>query len=525
MSAVPLAALRDFREAITASHVVTDPVALARVAATTFETTHTVPLILRPGSADEVSRCLVIAARYGIPVHPVSAGRNWGFGSSVPPRDGCAVMDLARMNRVLDFDEDMAWVTVEPGVTFGALYDYLRTRGSRLFASTTGASPAASVLGNALERGDGSGPYGDRWQHVCALEVVLSTGERVCTGFGRYGMDAMTPLHRGGLGPSIDGLFSQSNYGVVTRMTVWLSPLPRSLQVVRFAIADDNQLPALVDTLRTLRLDGTLRSAVGLWNDYRVLSTRQPYPWTPQGGRTPLTATEMDALRPSWGGGRWFGTTALYAPTEAVGKALREHLVSVLAPRVDTWSLDERSGEPRSGHELLVEHDPAFLFLQGVPHEESLRSVYWRKRVSPTTGLDPDRDRCGVLWLALAVPLRGDALARAAALVHPVFLHHGFEPMLAFIAQTDRTAYFVPAIVYDRDIPGEDSKAMALHDELLHRCIAAGFPPYRLGVQSMSKSPGVTDDSTAVLARIRAALDPAGIVSPGRYECSPRALG
>ena len=80
----------------------------------------------------------------------------------------------------------LAYVTVEPGVTFAALHAFLRARGSRLFASTTGGSPHASVVGNALERGDGSGPYGDRLQHACALEVVLPTGEVVHTGHDRF---------------------------------------------------------------------------------------------------------------------------------------------------------------------------------------------------------------------------------------------------------------------------------------------------------------------------------------------------
>ncbi len=56
------------------------------------------------------------------------------------------------MDRILDFDEDLAYVTIEPGVTFGRLYAFLREKGSSLMTGTPGTTPEASVIGNTLER-------------------------------------------------------------------------------------------------------------------------------------------------------------------------------------------------------------------------------------------------------------------------------------------------------------------------------------------------------------------------------------
>jgi 4-cresol dehydrogenase (hydroxylating) len=156
--------------------------------------------------------------------------------------------------------------------------------------------------------------------------------------------------------------------------------------------------------------------------------------------------------------------------------------------------------------------------LQGIPHEQSLKSVYWRKRSPAPADPDPDRDRCGVLWLCPTVPLRGADVLAAAQTAEHVLLGHGFEPLLAFISQTERTAYFFPMIVYDRDEPGADARARAAHDTLLSELIRLGFLPHRLGLASMDSLPPPRDDYGALLARLKHAFDPADILASGRYD-------
>ena len=58
-----------------------------------------------------------IANRWKVAVYPISSGRNWGYGSRVPAADGCVLLDLGRMNQIVDFNEELGYVTVEPGVT------------------------------------------------------------------------------------------------------------------------------------------------------------------------------------------------------------------------------------------------------------------------------------------------------------------------------------------------------------------------------------------------------------------------
>jgi 4-cresol dehydrogenase (hydroxylating) len=72
--------------------------------------------------------------------------------------------------------------------------------------------------------------------------------------------------------------------------------------------------------------------------------------------------------------------------------------------------------------------------------------------------------------------------------------------------------------MYDRDLPGEDQRAAACHDRVLRELLDAGFPPYRLGVQSMESIPHAEGAYEALMRTLKGAVDPHDILSPGRYD-------
>ena len=520
--------LEAWRARIGSGSVITDPAALAQSARATFRTSHRVHAILRPANRDQISDCTRIANEGRIPLYPLSTGKNWGYGSGAPT-DDAVLLDLSRLDQITGFDEQLGYVTVEPGVTQRQLYDFLQAKSSKLWMDATGASPDCSIIGNTLERGFGHTPYGDHFAHVCGLEVVLASGEVINTGFARFPGVHAAPVYRWGVGPAIDGLFSQSNFGIVTRMTVWLMPKPEHFEACFFRCDREEDLPPLINALRPLRLNGTLPGAAHIANDYKVASGIQLYPWEQMKGVTPLDAKTMAALRKKFNCGVWNGSVGLYGTRRQVAEARRllkaalRGLVSKIQ-FVDSAKLHlaRRFAKPYglvTGWDItraLELVQPVFGLMQGVPTEQPLRSCYWRKRSVPEQ-MDVDRDGCGLLWCSPLAPLDGAHAAAISAISSRIMLANGFEPMISITLLTERAIGCVISICYDRDVPGEDERASDCHRQLLSELNAAGYVPYRLGLDSMTQM-STPDGFNNLLRSLKEALDPHGILSPGRYQ-------
>ena len=491
------ASLVRWRDLLGDAHVWTDPARLTAGARTTFATTQRSDAVIRPADAAQVAACVRIAFEHDVPLYPLSCGKNLGYGSRVPSRDGAVVLDLGRLDRIVDFDERLAYVTVEPGVTFRQLSRFLRTCRARVFASVTGGPADASVLANALERGDGSGPLGDRFAHVAGLEVVLPDGGRLETGFGRFAGAATTPLATWGVGPALDGLFSQSGLGVVTRMTIWLAPYPASFALGWWTAA---ALPPVVEALRGLRLTGVVTATTPVWNDLKLLTVVGRYPWD-EAGTTPLPEAVRRELRARARFGLWNGTVSLYGASAAHLAALRE----LVTAAIDGIAFQAGPADPLDAEEEAC--GPAL----GVPHDRNLASLYWRKRAVPAQ-LDPDADGCGFVWLSHGVPFEGGHAERAAAVVETELGAAGFEPCVALLGVTPRMLQLVASISYDRDIGGEDERALACCARARAALQALGYPPFRAGLQDLDPGRGASPVYDRFVDAITQAIDPKHIL-------------
>jgi len=112
------------------------------------------------------------------------------------------------------------------------MYDELVRRGDKLMLDVTTGPPQGGMIGNALDKGAGYTPYFDHFGFSCGMEVVLGNGEVMRTGDGSLNHDRLVNWHTSkySFGPILDGLFTQSNFGIVTRMGVWLLPRPPAVQ-------------------------------------------------------------------------------------------------------------------------------------------------------------------------------------------------------------------------------------------------------------------------------------------------------
>ena len=214
-----------------------------------------------PANVEQVQAIVRAANRYRTPLYAISTGRNLGYGGAAPALSGSVVVDLKRMNRVLEVNVRDAYVLVEPGVSFIDLGRYFAEH-NLPFMVAAAENGAGGPIGNALDHG-GSAVRGDNFAAVCGLEVVLPNGELLRTGSGAVANPKLWQNYRYGFGPFIEGIFSQSNFGIVTKMGFWLERQPELIQNFAVVSSRSDDLGPLIDTVQLMRNEGLIRFSGG----------------------------------------------------------------------------------------------------------------------------------------------------------------------------------------------------------------------------------------------------------------------
>jgi 4-cresol dehydrogenase (hydroxylating) len=210
-----------------------------------------------PDNAEEVQKVVEIANKYKVPIYPISTGKNLGYGGSAPVLSGSVVLDLKRMNRILEVNDQNHYVLVEPGVSYFDLYRHIEDNGYDLMMDCP--DPGwGSLIGNALDHGCGytTTPFRDHFDAHCGMEVVLANGEILRTGMGALPGAKTWQEYPYGFGPSLDGIFSQSNFGVITKMGFWLQPKPEAFRKVTINVYNREDIIPLVSIQTYLENSG-----------------------------------------------------------------------------------------------------------------------------------------------------------------------------------------------------------------------------------------------------------------------------
>ena len=172
-------------------------------------------------STDQVSKLLALADQERIPVMARGAGTGL-CGLSVPARGGI-VMDMARMNRILEVSIPDRLVVVQPGVVYAELQKALAPEGF-FFPPDPASGQMCTLGGNVATNAGGlrAAKYGVTRDYVLGLEVVLADGSIMRTG---------TRTIKSSSGLDLTRLFvgSEGTLGVVTEVTLKISPLPKEI--------------------------------------------------------------------------------------------------------------------------------------------------------------------------------------------------------------------------------------------------------------------------------------------------------
>ncbi len=507
-----------------------DEETLARYGRTTQAEAPQPGVVLFPNSTEQVQEIVRIASQYGVVVYPISCGKNWGYGDACPSSDGAAIVDLGRMNRIVEVNRELAYCVIEPGVTQGQLYDYLQENDTGLWMDATAAGPESSLVGNTADRGFGHTRYGDHILTVSGLEIVLADGRVLRTGFGHYPDAKATHVYPYGVGPFMDGLFTQSNYGIITRLGLWLMPEPEAFSFFYIQAPKFEDFPTVIDRLRPLRLQGVLQTAIHIGNDFRVIAGSGKYPWELAKGVTPLPRDVREILRKEKDLWAWNGSGSISGTKDHVRaskKALKRALDGLARVRfVDDKKLElgkkvvgaaNKRGVLKVLGGKLQALIPNYELLKGVPTREPLRGAQWRLRNPTEEVCDPLDPGVGLYWVSPVMPMLGAEAMTILKLVEPVFTKHDFDMIVSFILLTERCLVAIFNVAFDKSVEGEPEKASACYSELVDTLHSQGYYIYRAGLQGMPKLQRPGDVFWDVAAQIKQTLDPKDIIARGRY--------
>ncbi len=408
----------------------------------------------------QVSALLRFADAHKIPV--TARGAGYGYvGGCVPVRSGIA-LSLARMNRIKEISFADGVAVVEPGVITGALQ--AQARAQRLFYPPDPASLQHCSMGGNVATNAG-GPrclkYGVTRNYVVGLEVVLANGEVLRTG-GR--------VHKNKTGFDLIGLFvgSEGMLGIVTEITVKLLPLPPARATLSAAF---EKMTTAAATVQEIFAQGFLPASLEIADHFTLEAARRDL--------------GADLVAP--------GSAHLLVDLDGQPETVRLEMAKLQA-------LVE-SKRPNRLEVATVEADCERLWALRRGFSNSLRAT-------------------GLTKLNQDIVVPRSRLVDLVEFAEKLQQKHGF-PVAAFGHAGDGNIHVnIMAEGYNQSAEVR-AKVEAALDELFAQVLAWGgviTGEHGIGLAKKRWWPEATSEvSREVHRRLKAALDPAGILNPGKF--------
>jgi 4-cresol dehydrogenase (hydroxylating) flavoprotein subunit len=467
--------------------------------------------VVMPTTVEEVQAVVRIANEHAIPLWTHGQGRNNAYGGGAPRVKGAVTVSLRRMNKVLEINEELGYAVVEPGTSWLELYEAIQAGGHNLMMSCTDLG-WGSVIGNALDHGLTYTPYGQDFMMPCGMEVVLGDGDLLRTGMGAMPGNPAWHVYKRGLGPTLDQLFMQSNFGIVTRMGVWLLPMPETFMAVWLRVWAEDDVVPLIDTLRRLRLDRTIEGVPVLYNTLLAAAgTTKRTDWYE--GDDPIPDGIIDKIGRELGTGRFtlrcglFGDEPVVDHNYAKIKSAFEQI-----PGAEVWSTKTPAvGIPQLTH-------PGELVAGGVPNMEANHQTFWYSS-----------EHGGHIGASPVVPLTGEHFYRVHKLLRRTIEDEAsLDYMVGAPVISARSLINIGDITYDAQDEDQARRAYDAAKLLVTRAAEAGYGEYRahLDTMDLAQAHYSFNDNAYLrfLEKIKDAVDPGGILSPGKQGIWPRAM-
>ncbi len=451
---------------------------------------------VRPTSAADVAAIVRACGERGWPLHPVSGGRNWGMGSFLPDAEDCVVVDLSALKAIGPLNRDTATIRIEAGVTQAELDAWLRQHAPEFAFNVTGAGPATTIIGNALERG--LGYTGSRTEDLFGFEAVLADGSEHRPDPAWFSPTGVIPA-----GMQVEPLFAQSGLAVVTAAHLRL----RQRQEYEAAIVVSGDPEPVFATVVTAYREGLFTLPVHMGGGGRIDGLGRGF-LRQRWGREP-SMEEVRRIFPLSAETSALG--ALHGRARVVRAAVSE-LRRLAAPGVrvrvatdarfrlaETWC---RRFGLRDKAEFFGALRPLMALAWGEPTQAGVAGLDL-----PVGTDDPDRAPRGCFYFnAVSAPVWSASaeIERLCASAWP-------DWALTRVFNSGRELVHVINWRFDdADTARAQAALKAFTADLRQR----GYPPYRLSQQAM------TPVGSNVARSIKQALDPRNLISPGHYPAA-----
>ncbi|NQY65854.1 MAG: FAD-binding protein [Alteromonadaceae bacterium] len=507
--------------------------------------------VVIPGNTDDIKALIELAnvvsknEELRFSIHPISSGRNWGYGTSQPPTANVktVLLDLSDLNKI-EFDEELGLVTLQPGVTQQQLSDYLIKLGDKYMVPVTGAGPDCSIVGNAIERGYGITHYTDHFGAVTAIKGLWGNGTQYQSALFELDKSKdkfVDKTYKWGVGPYLDGLFTQSNFGIVTEMTIRLAARKPAFSSFYIKLELDELLEAAIPLIqRVLRDYEGIVSSINLMDKRRVLSMIADNPIdNNQHQNMSDNQVQMQAENlktPSWTiVGSIYGSKNIVKVTKKEIKSIFKQIsnqtifsddpIISIANKVINFLPEGLLNRVAMLKKVKLQLDSlhkAKEIMQGKPNRLALKLAYWRheKGANSFEGkvLSPGKDKCGLLWYAPLVLMKANAMREYVEFVRKTCPLFNIEPFITFTNLRHDCVDSTIPIVFDLSNPAVVKESHNCLKKLVTEGLKLGYVPYRLNIEQQQWLLDKESDFWQTVNQIKSVLDPNNILSPGRYN-------
>ncbi len=503
------AAIAELQTVVGAEYVFTDDRAHLRSyrdAYSTLDDSNFAPsAAVAPKTVEEVQGVLAVARTHQLPVWTISTGKNFAYGGPAPRKPGYVVLDLKRMNRIIEVNEKHGYAVVEPGVSYQDLYNYLQEKGIKLWIDC--AAPAwGGIVGNTSDHGAGYTPYGDHLLMQCGMEVILADGTVVETGMGGVPNSKTSSLYKYGIGPWVDGLFTQSNFGVITKMGIWLMHEPPGYMPFMVTLPREEDLELITDLVLPLKLNmvianGALTADL-LWESAMSVTKRQYYT-----GKGPVPDSIRRKIASDLKLGMWNFYAALYGPQPIMDnnwKIVEATLRQI--PGAKIYFDADRKGDPGWDYRAKL--------MRGIPNMTEFSLLNWvggggHINFSPISAAD------------------GKDSMKQFHMIRDRAHEYNFDYIGEFLIGW-RDQHHIFMLMFDRLSDDEKQRAHELFGVLINDAAKLGYGEYRTHLSFMDQIADTYNYNDRALWRmhetLKDALDPDGILSPGKMGIWPERM-